>query len=383
MAYKIAFLYMDEGKYDEAISRWNQALAAKLGGEQRRNAQWYLAWCHYMSKDYNEALQDINAMLKAGKKSEIHDRLLYWKGRVLEKMGEKVAARDSYSQVISDHPDGYYAELAHRRIKGEKKDVGSFAMVEAKGRAESALQADVNFGDGGSGHFGRAVIFDRLSLHDEAARELRAAGLAGGGDELSRELILASRNFAHDAAYSTVAARYRDALKGSPSDGGLSRVIWESAYPRAYDPLVSRLVRDSSVDPRVIWSIMRNESTFRPEVVSPAGAVGLMQLMPATANRLARESGSGTVDRRALYRPAENIAWGVAYMKKLSNLFPNNPVAWIASYNAGEEAVARWIKNGRLDDIEEWIEEIPYDETNLYVKKVLVSYWNYQRLYGN
>jgi soluble lytic murein transglycosylase len=63
-------------------------------------------------------------------------------------------------------------------------------------------------------------------------------------------------------------------------------------------------------------------------------------------------------------------------------MFPGNEAAVIASYNAGEQAVDRWLKNGSFNDIEEWIEEIPYSETNLYVKKVLNSYWDYQRLYA-
>ena len=145
---------------------------------------------------------------------------------------------------------------------------------------------------------------------------------------------------------------------------------------------MAELTAGGDVDPRFVWSIMRNESTFRPEVVSPAGAVGLLQLMPATANNLAHGIGRERLDRRDLFRPAENIALGVAYMKKLSALFPKNPAAWAASYNAGEDSVERWIKNGKLTDIEEWIEEIPYDETNLYVKKVMLSFWKYQRLYG-
>jgi len=106
-----------------------------------------------------------------------------------------------------------------------------------------------------------------------------------------------------------------------------------------------------------------------------------MQLMPTTANRMMGESGDNRIDRRDLYRPAINIMLGTQYLKILDEMFPGNSVAVIASYNAGEEAVARWLANGRMNDIEEWIEEIPYSETNLYVKKVLASYWNYKRLY--
>lgn len=158
--------------------------------------------------------------------------------------------------------------------------------------------------------------------------------------------------------------------------------MWEAAYPRAYEPVVARLARGGEVDPMFMWAIMRNESTFRPEVVSPAGAVGLMQIMPATANRMASEVGKSSIDRRDLASPATSLSLGAAYLKKLARLFPQNHAAWAASYNAGEEAVGRWAKKKSVADIEEWIEEIPYDETNLYVKKVLLSYWKYQKIYG-
>jgi soluble lytic murein transglycosylase len=128
---------------------------------------------------------------------------------------------------------------------------------------------------------------------------------------------------------------------------------------------------------------MRNESNFRPRVISPAGAVGLLQLMPTTAREAAGASGGKNFERRDLFVPAENIRFGTAYLKKLKGFFPDNPVAIVASYNAGEAAVMRWLSKGNMNDIEEWIEEIPYSETNLYVKRVLASYWNYKRLYRN
>ncbi|MFH0798797.1 MAG: tetratricopeptide repeat protein [Pseudomonadota bacterium] len=377
MAFKIAFLYMDEGKYDEAIPLWRQAVGMR--GAKQEEARWFLAWsCHLAGKD-SEALSIIDGMLEKGaRRSGIHDRLLYWKGRVLDKMGRTADARGAYSQIIEDHPSGYYAELAKRKLDGDRRDIGTFALVKDAGRASARHERAPAVNVGGSSHLARAALFDRWGLSEESGRELRAAPFSGSEEAL----YLASKSFAHDVAYRFAEGRYHDALKGTPGSGNPGRLIWEAAYPRAYEPLVLRLVRGSDVDPMLIWSIMRNESTFRPDVVSPAGAVGLMQLMPTTANRLAKEGGAGQVDRRDLYRPAVNAAWGVAYLKKLSGLFAANPVAWVASYNAGEEAVARWIKNGSLKDIEEWIEEIPYDETNLYVKKVLVSYWKYQRLYG-
>lgn len=381
MAYKVAFLYMDEGKYEEAIPLWKTALSMR-GGEKREQAEWYLGWSYFMAGKYDGALAVFDGMLKGRmRRLPMHDRLLYWKGRVLEKMGRVTEAREVYGIVRREHPDGYYSELAGRRIKGDIRSVANFARVSNPSRATSSarLKGRIDI-DNGPSHIAKAALFDRLGLHEEAARELRVVGPGCDTNEL---LTLAARNFAHDLAYRIAEGSYHGLVQGMPPADGTSSAIWQAAYPRAYDPLVTRLLRGSEVDPRLVWSIMRNESTFRPEVTSPAGAVGLMQLMPATANRLASGVGRQKIERRDLTDPATNVALGVTYMKKLALLFPHNPAALIASYNAGEEAVDRWIKNGKEEDIEEWIEEIPYDETNLYVKKVMLSYWKYQRLYGN
>jgi soluble lytic murein transglycosylase len=177
--------------------------------------------------------------------------------------------------------------------------------------------------------------------------------------------------------------KYKGEIKGDPSSGPLAGFVWKQLFPEAYSPIVEFVSKVGGVDRFLIWSIMKNESTFRPGVKSPVGAVGLMQLMPTTAEKMMMKISGKGVDRRRLGEPSVNITLGAAYLAKLFSLMPGNAVGVIASYNAGEEAVLRWLANGHLNDIEEWIEEIPYGETNLYVKKVLATYWNYCKLYGS
>lgn len=387
MAVKIAFLYMDEGRYKDAITLWQSALRLKSLGKLAVTAKWYLAWCNYMSGNYAQAVSLFSEMLRAGgRKTNIHDRLLYWKGRAFLKQGKPAEARGAFLETISSHPGGYYAELSKRRLKKDERDFFDFSLAEKNMRGMHAGHREDGEGRdyviAAKSHLQKAVFFDKLSLRDEAAGELRKAG-AEAKLSLTRDIVgLAHRNFAHDVTYRMAETAHAKFLKTNMPDGRSERTIWESAFPRAYSPLTDEFTKGSEVSPLFVWSIMRNESAFRPSVTSPAGAVGLMQLMPTTANRLAREEDLKGVDRRDLYDPSINLGWGVAYLKKLSILFPNNPVAWAASYNAGEEAVARWLANGSAGDVEEWIEEIPYDETNLYVKKVITSYWKYQRLYS-
>jgi soluble lytic murein transglycosylase len=342
---------------------------------------WYLAWSYYMQKDYDKAIERINGLLGGKENHKMEDRLLYWKARCLEFLGRNDEARSLYSEILGDHPIGYYGVLSKRHLDGDEREFANFGLVspekssKAKNATEYPAYEKVR---PTSPHLSKAFFFDRLSLHEEAARELAAA--SGEKADTNLILTLAARNFAHDIAFQIVYQRYASILRSTPVHSGFENFIWEMSYPESYKPVVERLA-GKTLDPRLVYAIMRAESNFRPRVVSPAGAVGLMQLMPVTAQKMAMEIGNRGFDTRDLYRPSKNIEYGIEYLNKLDNLFPDNTVAIIASYNAGEEAVGRWLKHGYSNDVEEFIEEIPYDETNLYVKKVMMSYWILQRLY--
>jgi soluble lytic murein transglycosylase len=130
----------------------------------------------------------------------------------------------------------------------------------------------------------------------------------------------------------------------------------------------------------LIWSIMREESGYRPDVVSPAGARGLLQIMPATGARLAREAQLDRFDPEDLFEPSLNVRLGAFYLGALMRRFEGRASAAIGSYNAGPEAVARWLaRTGSLPD-DEWVEGIPYEQTRGYVKRVLRSVCAYELL---
>ena len=135
------------------------------------------------------------------------------------------------------------------------------------------------------------------------------------------------------------------------------------------------------VEPALVYSVMREESGYRPTALSVAGARGLLQLMPETAERLAREAGPArAVARRRSSIPQVNLALGSRYLAQLLGRFGGRASAAIASYNAGPQAVARWLEGSALAD-DEWVEAIPYDQTRAYVKRVLRSLHAYRVLY--
>jgi len=136
-----------------------------------------------------------------------------------------------------------------------------------------------------------------------------------------------------------------------------------------------------AIPSEIVWAIMREESGFRPKVMSVVGARGLTQIMPETGARLSSELGHEDFDPEALLEASHNLDLGAFYLRKLLNRMEGRDSAAIASYNAGPNAVGRWVRDrGSLaDDV--WVESIPYLQTRRYAKRVLRSMEVYRALY--
>ena len=138
---------------------------------------------------------------------------------------------------------------------------------------------------------------------------------------------------------------------------------------------------ENRIDPALVLALMFAESAFDAEAFSPSGAMGLMQLMPATGSRLAQLEGLTIVSEQEYFQPSINIALGTRYLRDLSELFADRLPPVIASYNAGEHRVGNWWKADQ-QDVARFISNIPYKETWNYVQKVLWYYREYHRIYG-
>jgi soluble lytic murein transglycosylase len=157
--------------------------------------------------------------------------------------------------------------------------------------------------------------------------------------------------------------------------------FWQILFPLAYWETIQAEAARRGVDPYLIASITRQESGFEPSTVSNAGAVGLMQIMPEEAGRIAAAAGLGDVKRDDLFDPMTNIAIGAAEYSQKLTVWNGNHILAIASYNAGEQAVGTWIEKTPVDDSDLFIESIPFAETRLYVKTVTRNRSEYRRIY--
>ena len=182
-------------------------------------------------------------------------------------------------------------------------------------------------------------------------------------------------------AYSVMQAA-DDRHWGDNADGSQSLGRLRVRFPRAYWDQVQLTARQFNVDPYLILALSRQESTYRPSLTSNAGAKGLMQVMPKTANWLVKVDEK--VDRRDaanLANPKHSLLVGTAYLGRMLDRYNGNIAYALAAYNAGPNNCDKWRKAAANDDVTEFIEDIPFSETRRYVKRVLGFYATYYSIY--
>lgn len=161
----------------------------------------------------------------------------------------------------------------------------------------------------------------------------------------------------------------------------VQNVVLKKIYPIKYEEYVYKYSKEYGVDPILVFAIIKAESNFNPNVVSSSNAIGLMQLMDSTAEEIARKLEISYTKGASLYNPELNIQLGTKYFSNLMKEYNNNYLLALTAYNAGIGNLKRWIEQGIIKEDGSNIENIPYKETNNYVRKILRDYKIYKELY--
>lgn len=158
-------------------------------------------------------------------------------------------------------------------------------------------------------------------------------------------------------------------------------IILKQIYPTKYSNYVEKYAKEYDVDPLLVYSIIKAESNFNEKAVSTSGAKGLMQLMDATAIEIANKVDEPLAESENLLEPEKNIMIGTKYYAELQEKYSGNMLLALAAYNAGIGNVSNWIEQGTVKSDGSDIENIPFKETNMYVRKIINNYKMYQKLY--
>lgn len=158
--------------------------------------------------------------------------------------------------------------------------------------------------------------------------------------------------------------------------------ILKKLYKLEYSEYVYKYAEENDIDPYLIFAIIKAESNFNRNIESSSGAIGLMQLMESTAVEKANEIGQEIAVKEALFNPEINIKIGTSYYAYLIKHYKGNEKLALAAYNAGMGNVDKWIEEGTIKEDGSDLENIPYKETNNYVRKILRNYKIYKELYN-
>lgn len=375
------------GRLDEAREALTALVRDLPGGDRRDEARFRLAWLSWRAGETEAAVASLLAIEEEARDVDPyeHARAAYWRARLLAGRDEagEAAARVIWAGLVAAAPADYYTLLSRARLAGEP----GVALPEPSAAPAGQVHPPLQPGPlGDDPHLLAGVALLRTGLRRAAAEELRAvdraplAAPAGAGPTLCLATLL-DRAGDHHAAHQLLRVSAKAALR-QPPDGPL-RQVWEVAYPAAHRDLVRRHAPPAGVPPELLQALMREESALDPEAVSPVGAVGLTQLMLPTARQVARKLRLPPPDRAGLMEPATSIRIGSAYLGDLLRRFGGSAALALAAYNAGENAVERWRAAAPGLPLDEFVEEIPFDETRGYVKRVLRSYASYRILSGD
>jgi len=378
--FRAALAAKDAGD-DIRMTRWLNELPKRYPhGDMRAEARFVLMQTARGQKKWDEALRQLDLLLAEGadeKTEGMVGRARYWRARTLYDLGRIPEAVLQYEEVVSKGPLDYYAQQALSRLAEIDSPTVKrvFLQLEDDRPQESLVftrRIEMNHPC-----FKRAIELLRVWEVELAKQELRWMGALGSKAD-SDMLWLVAAMFDQVGAFveSTNLARRRLRAFATRAPKADARAMWRIAYPRAYHPLIENVGKQFGIPAAFLRAVAREESGFEPTAVSPAHAYGLIQLIAPTARRHARELGLPS-DPASLKLPEINLPIGASFIRYLWRRYQSNPAVVPAAYNAGQGAVDRWLKERPEQDLDTWIESIPYPETRRYTRRVLQTYGVY------
>lgn len=328
-----------------------------------------LFWQAYQRRDYQEAKLLGQIHMRNYPNTIAAPRVMFWMGKLSEKTGNRHEAAGLYQRLIEKYPDDYYAYRADRLLNISRAANWSTKSSHRISEKHSDIAFPLKH---------TTISDDSVSLINTILK-LNDYKLLGE-IEADNKAVQSWINY-KEGKISTAAILARNALAESETKPAFSDSLYRIAYPMKYQNLINSYSKMYKLDAFLVTALIREESYFNPEAGSSVGAVGLMQLMPATASYIASQTGTKYTGTYSLTDPQTNIKLGCAYLKQIKSQLYNDDLLAVAAYNGGPNSVKSWKQNLSYKNFDEFIENIPYPETRDYVKKVFRSYWVYLNVY--
>ena len=370
--------HQDAGRLDQAVAHYQEVVSMSPSADRAGLARMRWGQIHLARNETELARQVFLGYLEDFPGGRRWEEASYWGAHVAEVAGDSTGAEALRARVREESPVSYYAFLADAAtdsvFRPALADAGAPSGEAGVPVDEAGVPTEPEW---------LASELDILALLDEAGLEdavaSRIASMkAMAGDSAQALLTLAVELHAAGHVLEAIRAGLQLRAEGRPWDRTLLQVV----YPFPHRELVESRARELGLDPFLVAGIIRQESAFVPDIVSPAGAIGLMQVMPATGRQLAGRIGPRGFRTEALETPELNVHLGTRFLADLMRRYEGDIPLVLSAYNAGPSRANRWRRFPEAVDPHRFTERIPFAETRGYVKNVVRNRALYRWLYG-
>jgi soluble lytic murein transglycosylase len=341
--------------------------------------RWKTAQTKAKNNDYLGAWEWAQPITMNNKSSILAPRAGFWVGKWATILGKQEEAVTAYKSVISEFPYSYYAWRS-ASILG--LNVGNFDNLRLMNPTIIPFQRPVP--PAGSETFKELYLLGQdRDAWLQWETEFQSKNKPSVAEEFTEGLMKLTKGeyLIGIEKIAKLEDREKPAEKAEYQALSQKSIYWQARYPFPYFQEIEKWSISRQLNPLLVTALMRQESRFQAKIKSPVGATGLMQVMPSTAAWIAPQM-NADIKKINLENANDNIMLGTWYLDYTHRQYSNNSMLAIASYNAGPGNVAKWLQTIPKKDPDEFVEEIPFDETKNYVRQVFGNYWNYLRLYN-
>ena len=356
--------HQDAGRLGEAISHYRSVVSMSSSADRAGLARMRWAQIHLARGEVEAAREVFRAYLDEFPEGRRWEEASYWGAHAATTAGDTSEARALLARLRRESPLSYYTFLS------DAQDGSSFSPD----LAESGPLPDLEWLPG---ELEVLALLEEAGLVDGAAAQVSSMRAAAGDSEAA---LLRLAMALHEAGRTLDGIRLGLEVRrrGRAWDLTLARVV----YPFPYRELVTARAEELGLDPFLLAGIIRQESAFVPAIVSAAGAVGLMQVMPATGRQLAGRIGPRGFRTETLETPELNVHLGTRFLADMIKRYDGDIPLVLSAYNAGPTRANRWRLLPEAEDPQRFTERIPFAETRGYVKNVTRNWALYRWLYG-